>query len=360
MARGRREKRHSGPPAQTEQATYGEAPVIEEGTGRRRLITPVEVQQKVFRLAFRGYNERDVDEFLDHMTEDLAQLHEENKRLREVAADAQAASVPIPPTAQQQAEETVRRAREHASRLLEEAEGRAAAQAAKAPSWFLVREREFLRRLAALIQEHADTLKRQARTGRDHSEQESPEGTQKPVTPSAQALEAAMLAGGQGDTNLEQAQPPLEEPEPVYTEYSETPDPIPTSSPQAPPQPSPDQPAQPPPSQDPADASRPLTASEQFAAPVSRGTTGPPHPWDLAQPGPGDEEAEVGAADQRFETIETRLPEEGLQEIREEVEPEEAHSSEPAARPAGDNTTRPGDEENDGEPSLRELFWGEE
>ena len=35
-------------------------------------ITPVDIQQAEFRLAFRGYNERDVDTFLDRVTEDLS------------------------------------------------------------------------------------------------------------------------------------------------------------------------------------------------------------------------------------------------------------------------------------------------
>jgi DivIVA domain-containing protein len=39
-----------------------------------RRITPVEIQQKEFRLAMRGYHERDVDEFLDEITEEVARL----------------------------------------------------------------------------------------------------------------------------------------------------------------------------------------------------------------------------------------------------------------------------------------------
>ena len=47
------------------------------GSGR---VTPMDVQQVEFRLAFRGYNERDVDAFLDRLTEDLAVYIEENQR----------------------------------------------------------------------------------------------------------------------------------------------------------------------------------------------------------------------------------------------------------------------------------------
>ena len=38
-------------------------------------IAPADVQQVEFRLAFRGYNERDVDAFLDRITEGLGFLH---------------------------------------------------------------------------------------------------------------------------------------------------------------------------------------------------------------------------------------------------------------------------------------------
>ena len=34
-----------------------------------RKVTPVDIQQKEFRLAFRGYSEREVDQFLDDVTE---------------------------------------------------------------------------------------------------------------------------------------------------------------------------------------------------------------------------------------------------------------------------------------------------
>lgn len=51
----------------------------------RPRLTPIDVQQKEFRLAFRGYNERDVDEFLDLVTEELAAYTEENRRLQDRA-----------------------------------------------------------------------------------------------------------------------------------------------------------------------------------------------------------------------------------------------------------------------------------
>ena len=43
-------------------------------------LTPVDVQQVQFRLAFRGYNEGDVDAFLDRITEELTARIEERER----------------------------------------------------------------------------------------------------------------------------------------------------------------------------------------------------------------------------------------------------------------------------------------
>ncbi|HEX2025262.1 MAG TPA: DivIVA domain-containing protein, partial [Actinomycetota bacterium] len=158
MARKRRKDRETGGFEGESGATSGE----------RARLTPVDVQQKVFRLAFRGYNERDVDEFLDRVTEDLAALHEENKRLREQVAEGGGGG---PSGADRQAESIVRQAREHAARLVEEAERRAASTSAGTsgpglPGSFLLQERQFLQQMASLIQGHAQRLKEEARRAR--------------------------------------------------------------------------------------------------------------------------------------------------------------------------------------------------
>ena len=98
-----------------DEAGFEQAPA-----GGRRRLTPVDVQEKVFRLAFRGYSEQEVDEFLDQVTEDLAVLHEENKRLREKVEQGGAGSSVLP-DAQRRADEIVRQAREQAARLLADA-----------------------------------------------------------------------------------------------------------------------------------------------------------------------------------------------------------------------------------------------
>jgi DivIVA domain-containing protein len=134
------------------------------GAGGR--VTPADVQQIEFRLAFRGYNERDVDAFLDRVTEDLAAYMEENQRLR--AGHPAVDAIPAPAdvdSARSEAERIVAEAREEAARIIRDAHARAAtsgapasdAQAAVAP--FLNTEREFLQSLGALVQRHAEEVK---------------------------------------------------------------------------------------------------------------------------------------------------------------------------------------------------------
>jgi len=140
-----------------------EDPSTSGGTGR---VTPVDVQQVEFRLAFRGYNERDVDAFLDRLTEDLAAYIEENQRLRSgMPLPVSSAGAFNESAARTEADRIVAEAREEAARIVREAEARAAAlgaatgdaRAAVAP--FLNREREFLQSLGNLVQGHAEEVK---------------------------------------------------------------------------------------------------------------------------------------------------------------------------------------------------------
>jgi DivIVA domain-containing protein len=133
-------------------------------TGDAR-ITPEEVQQAEFRLAFRGYNERDVDAFLDRITEGLSSYLEENERLRSGTGRAPAAPAAsggdadaIVTRARAEAEEIVRRAHEQAAGIRAAAEGGSGdARGAVAP--FLNKEREFLQSLGSLVQTHAEEIK---------------------------------------------------------------------------------------------------------------------------------------------------------------------------------------------------------
>ena len=165
-------------------------------------ITPADVQQVEFRLAFRGYNERDVDAFLDRITEDLGAYIEENQRLRSaasttppaapVASDASAASA--------EAERIVAEAREDAARIVREAEARAAAVAASAGgdpraavAPFLSSEREFLQSLGSLVQGHAEEVKRMVAEMRSTAETTpaSPTASEPDAEPAAEPAPAA-------------------------------------------------------------------------------------------------------------------------------------------------------------------------
>ena len=58
---------------------------IQGGGAARKRLTPIDVQQKVFRRArVRGYHEQDVDDFLDEVTEELALLLDEVRQLRDL------------------------------------------------------------------------------------------------------------------------------------------------------------------------------------------------------------------------------------------------------------------------------------
>lgn len=118
------------------------------GDGR---LTPAEIQQVEFRLAFRGYNERDVDAFLDRITEDLSIYIEENQRLRSGAGLPASAGAPSASA------------------------GGINARAAIAP--FLNREREFLQTLGGLVQGHAQEIKGMVLAVRAKTEAEAPVDT---------------------------------------------------------------------------------------------------------------------------------------------------------------------------------------
>jgi cell division initiation protein len=146
----------------------------------RPRLTPIDVQQKEFRLAFRGYNERDVDEFLDLVTEELAAYTEENRRLQD-RADSNVESVGGADVtwASREAEGILERARADAASTVAEAEERAAAILAAAGAGpadprgviapYLNREREFLQSLGQLVQQHADSVRRMVRSAKEQA-----------------------------------------------------------------------------------------------------------------------------------------------------------------------------------------------
>lgn len=136
-------------------------------------ITPLDIQQKEFRVSrFGGYRMRDVDEFLDQLTEVVSALVDENARLRRQSGAAPLVGSPDLEDVARQADEIIQRARDEAARIAADARARTAAPAAgteedrAAVKAFLQQEREFLQDLAGLVQGHAETVKGMVRSAR--------------------------------------------------------------------------------------------------------------------------------------------------------------------------------------------------
>jgi DivIVA domain-containing protein len=277
------------------EAGFSEAPAA-PGDDERQRLTPVDIQGKVFRLAFRGYSERDVDEFLDRITEDLAALHEENKRLGEQLAEG-GGNPAGAEEAQRQAEAIVRQAREHAARLVEDAEARAAGDdvvaSAGLPTSFLLKERQFLQQMAGLIQDHARRLKEDVRRARS-------------------------------------ASPEVSEPELSQEEPAE-----PLVAPPPPPPP-------------PADPSEPGVSRAAAPSPTPEEATAP---WTQVDPDVEPPEGQAGGEDQDRDPLlsawESAFTAEGGAEL----------PGEKAVLYPSETRNR---KDEEGEPSLRELFWGDE
>ena len=160
-------------------------------------ITPLDIQQKEFRVSrFGGYRMRDVDEFLDKLTEVVSGLTEENARLRRQAGSTPVVGSPDLEDVARQADEIIQRARDEAARIDTEARARASVSTAPAIASesdraavkaFLAQERAFLESLAGLVQGHAETVKGMARNARRPS-QASTEGAEAPSAPTELAV----------------------------------------------------------------------------------------------------------------------------------------------------------------------------
>src|SRR6266571_2190109 len=131
---------------------------VEFGGDPRRL-TPIDVQQQQFRRSFRGYDEQEVDDFLDRVTEELSVLLEEKR-----TAQGPGGQVPTTPLA-------------GVAGAGPEAAGTPAAGTA-ALSSFVSREREFLQRLAQLVQGHAEGVRDMVQAAR-----RAPQAAASPVPP---------------------------------------------------------------------------------------------------------------------------------------------------------------------------------
>jgi DivIVA domain-containing protein len=152
-------------------------------------ITALDIQQKEFRVSrFGGYRMRDVDEFLDRLTEVVSEMVEENARLRRQIGAAPVVGSPDLDDVARQADEIIQRARDEAARISAEARGSAVAATPSAGTEeeraavkaFLQQERTFLQELAGLVQGHAETVKGMARNAR---REEPPDGAHSAAVP---------------------------------------------------------------------------------------------------------------------------------------------------------------------------------
>ncbi|MBI3647848.1 MAG: DivIVA domain-containing protein [Actinobacteria bacterium] len=173
-------------------------------------ITPEDIQAKEFRIArFRGYRERDVDEYLDDLTLAWSAVVDENDRLRLQARGA--IGDPDLDDVSRQADQIIARAREEAAQILREAEARAMLIGAggssdrPAVSAFLSKEREFLQSLASLVQGHAEGVKGLARQAYGKPAARAGEAVPAPAEVVAQPEPAV-------DVAMAQAEPAVEEP----------------------------------------------------------------------------------------------------------------------------------------------------
>ena len=143
-------------------------------------LTPSDVQQKEFGVTRvgGGYRMRDVDAFLDELTNSMTALVEENRRLKEQAGSGAMIGAPDLEEVSRQADEIIRRAREEAAQIVRDAHSATVVAGAVAGdavtsdagraaiSAFLLLEREFLQSLAGLVQGHAESVKGMAREAR--------------------------------------------------------------------------------------------------------------------------------------------------------------------------------------------------
>jgi DivIVA domain-containing protein len=391
MARKKKD-RGSETPDQVE-AAPGPGSPPEPSTGLKKRISPVDIQHKEFRLAFRGYNERDVDAFLDEITEEIARLHAETKRLRDQGDQGTA---PLQTAAPAEAEALLRRARDEAARTVADAQARAAAIQAQARtaaaagaaagagstagppmglartkvpiSAFLAREREFLQGLAGLIQSHADAVKDDVRKAREviaRAAEPEPAGAARPEQASTPEAPAAVEEPATPEASVDAGPPPateLSRAETMAFEAYPDEDTAGSASPEATPTPwaqDPDEPWRPP---VPQDAGGRAGQEGQGPAGDDEGSPWRSEAGSTFGPGAGVHRAGLVdlTAQERRGDVEGGATGAGADEPA--PEREETGVKPPRSEPVTDRGAPPelegGTEGEDR--SLRELFWGQD
>jgi DivIVA domain-containing protein len=202
--------------------------------GTPRVVSPLEIQQKEFAVSrFGGYRMKDVDEFLDELTESTSAIVAENERLRRQAGTASAiVGTPDLEDVSRQADEIIQRARDEAARIVAEAKERAASMAGvsaatatarasdeqerAAVNAFLAQEREFLQSLASLVQGHAESVKGMARQAKPPAPPapvaESPAAPAGPTPSTAPSTAAGRSPESTQEAESTQALPKADEP----------------------------------------------------------------------------------------------------------------------------------------------------
>jgi DivIVA domain-containing protein len=177
-------------------------------------LTPIDIQQKEFRVSrFGGYKMRDVDEFLDQITDAFTSLTSEIERLR-AGGQGPVVGSPDLDDVSRQADEIIARARAEATRITAEARagatpsvgaGEGGAPDRAGVNEFIARERAFLQSLAGLVQEHAETVKGMAKASRP------PKATRSAPTPAEperiEPAPAAQAEAGRAVAEPQQASP---------------------------------------------------------------------------------------------------------------------------------------------------------
>jgi DivIVA domain-containing protein len=314
--------------------TEDEAALTPEASTSRQRLTPAEIQQAEFRLSMRGYNEREVDELLDRLTEDWGAVLEENKRLRDQSGPIAAA----PPDtavadAKREADAIVAKARQEAAEIVRNASqatpAAAPADAAEVAvvSSFLNKERDFLQSLGRLVQGHAESVKSMAQGAK--AAESKPAARPAPIAQAASAQKAEPAPAPKSH-----AMPPSPAPKPAA--------PAPASGAPKPAEPGAPQtagaPTQPVVKID-AGEEVPEPAPQAKAAEPQKAQSAPsPSAQSSAQPAPAKQSAPI------------RIPEGGA--------PERASASTPA--PQGSDRRGDPAQNREEELSLRELFWGDE
>src|ERR1700693_5540800 len=92
---------------------------FETGPEARQAVTPMRIQQKEFRVSrFGGYKMRDVDEFLDEVTDALSSFMAEAEMLRSRPSDPAVVGTPDLEDVSRQADEVIRRGRQGGTALV--------------------------------------------------------------------------------------------------------------------------------------------------------------------------------------------------------------------------------------------------